>query len=144
MVKILKKEKLAEKVTKLVFEAPLIAAKAQAGQFVILRVEENGERIPLTIADVNKETGAKFNGTGLNNISQAFAAGNYTITIENADTDNVTGYVASADFTVNKALSSVVIVPFVNVTYPATTAFNFTVVNVTEVNWTIVNKKKGL
>ena len=57
MVKILKKEKLADNVTRLVFDAPLIAAKAEAGQFVILRPTEEGERIPLTVADYDRETG---------------------------------------------------------------------------------------
>jgi len=57
MVKILKKEKLAENVTRLVLDAPLIAAKAEAGQFVILRPTEEGERIPLTVADYNREMG---------------------------------------------------------------------------------------
>ena len=39
-------------------EAPLVAKKAKAGQFIILRVDEEGERIPLTIAGTNPETGA--------------------------------------------------------------------------------------
>ena len=38
--------------------APLVAKKAQAGQFIILRVDENGERIPLTIADYDREVGS--------------------------------------------------------------------------------------
>ena len=38
-------------------EAPFIAKKAQPGQFVVLRVNEYGERIPLTIADFNREQG---------------------------------------------------------------------------------------
>lgn len=38
-------------------KAPMVAAKAQAGQFIILRVDEEGERIPLTIADYNREAG---------------------------------------------------------------------------------------
>ena len=38
-------------------EAPFIARKAQAGQFIILRVSEHGERIPLTIADYDREAG---------------------------------------------------------------------------------------
>ena len=40
-----------------VIEAPLIANKAQPGQFVIVRVDENGERIPLTISDSDPEKG---------------------------------------------------------------------------------------
>ena len=51
MFEILQKEYLCPSVVRMVVDAPLIAAKAQAGQFVILRVAENGERIPLTIAD---------------------------------------------------------------------------------------------
>ena len=38
-------------------EAPLIAKKAKAGQFIILRLDEQGERIPLTIADYDREKG---------------------------------------------------------------------------------------
>ena len=38
-------------------EAPLVAKKAQPGQFIILRVDENGERIPITINDYNPEKG---------------------------------------------------------------------------------------
>ncbi len=55
MNKILKKEKLAEKIKRIEVEAPLISKKAKPGQFVILRVDEKGERIPLTIADANSE-----------------------------------------------------------------------------------------
>ncbi|SFL48122.1 sulfide/dihydroorotate dehydrogenase-like FAD/NAD-binding protein [Pelosinus propionicus] len=57
MYKILLKQQLAPNVKLLEIEAPLIARKAQPGQFVILRMNENGERIPLTIADFNRETG---------------------------------------------------------------------------------------
>jgi len=57
MYKILKKEELNETVTKMVIEAPLVAKKAKAGQFIILRVNDEGERIPLTIADYNREKG---------------------------------------------------------------------------------------
>ena len=42
-------------VTKMVVEAPLVAKKAKAGQFIILRVHEDGERIPLTIADYDRQ-----------------------------------------------------------------------------------------
>jgi len=55
MNKILKKEKLAEKIKSIEVEAPLISKKAKPGQFVILRVDDKGERIPLTIADANSE-----------------------------------------------------------------------------------------
>ena len=54
---ILKKENLTETVVRMVIEAPLVTAKAQAGQFVILRVSENGERIPLTVADFDRKAG---------------------------------------------------------------------------------------
>ncbi len=57
MYKILMKQQLAPNVKLLEIEAPLIARKAQPGQFVILRLNENGERIPLTIADFNREAG---------------------------------------------------------------------------------------
>jgi len=49
--KILKKRTLNEQVKLMEVEAPLIAKKAKPGQFIILRVHDMGERIPLTIAD---------------------------------------------------------------------------------------------
>lgn len=55
MYRIVKKEILNEAVTKMVIEAPFVAKKAQPGQFIILRVDENGERIPLTIADFDRK-----------------------------------------------------------------------------------------
>ena len=58
MFTILKKERLCDAIVRLVIEAPLVAAKAQAGQFVILRVSEDGERIPLTVADYDREAGS--------------------------------------------------------------------------------------
>ncbi len=58
MYKILKKKVLNPTVTELLIEAPLVAAKAKAGQFIILRVDDEGERIPLTIAGADKVTGA--------------------------------------------------------------------------------------
>lgn len=57
MYKILLKQQLAPSVQLFEVEAPLIAKKAKPGQFVILRVNEEGERIPLTIADFNREKG---------------------------------------------------------------------------------------
>lgn len=57
MYKILVKQQLAPSVQLFEVAAPLIARKAQPGQFVILRTNEDGERIPLTIADFNRETG---------------------------------------------------------------------------------------
>ena len=57
MFEIIKKEKLNNTVTKMELLAPRIAAKALAGQFVILRVDALGERIPLTNADYNRNEG---------------------------------------------------------------------------------------
>jgi ferredoxin--NADP+ reductase len=51
------KEVLSETNKLMVIEAPQIARKAKAGQFVIVRIDENGERIPLTIADFDREEG---------------------------------------------------------------------------------------
>lgn len=57
MYKIVRKEILNPTVTLMDIEAPLIAKKAQPGQFIILRVDENGERIPLTIAGYDRDKG---------------------------------------------------------------------------------------
>lgn len=57
MYKILKKEVLADNLKLFVIEAPKVAKKAEAGQFIILRIDEKGERIPLTIADFNSKEG---------------------------------------------------------------------------------------
>lgn len=57
MFRILKKSRLNDSITKMVVEAPFVARKALAGQFIILRVNEKGERIPLTIADYDRENG---------------------------------------------------------------------------------------
>ena len=56
--KILAKKELCPNQYELTIEAPYVVRNAQAGQFIIFRTEENGERVPLTIADVDKETGA--------------------------------------------------------------------------------------
>lgn len=58
MYKILTKRELNPTVTLMEIEAPLVANKAQAGQFIILRVDEDGERIPLTVAGCDKARGA--------------------------------------------------------------------------------------
>jgi len=55
--KIIVHEKIATDVYRMVLEAPLIAKKRKAGQFIIIRLDEHGERIPLTIADANPEVG---------------------------------------------------------------------------------------
>lgn len=57
MFKIITKKILNPQVSLMEIEAPEIAKKAQPGQFIILRVNDDGERIPLTVADYNRETG---------------------------------------------------------------------------------------
>ena len=57
MAKIITKRRLNPTVTLMEVSAPLIAKKALPGQFIILRVDEKGERIPLTIADYDREKG---------------------------------------------------------------------------------------
>jgi len=57
MYEILKKEILSDTVKLMGIKAPLVAKKAKAGQFIILRIDEEGERIPLTIADFDREKG---------------------------------------------------------------------------------------
>ncbi len=57
MFKIVSKRSLNPTVTMMDIEAPLVARKAQAGQFIILRTDEDGERIPLTVAGCDREKG---------------------------------------------------------------------------------------
>lgn len=57
MFQIVDKRELNSAVTLLEIEAPFVAKKAQAGQFIIFRVDEYSERVPLTIADYNRERG---------------------------------------------------------------------------------------
>ncbi len=57
MYKIIYKKRLNDFVTMMDVEAPLVARKAEPGQFIILRVDENGERIPLTIAGFDRDQG---------------------------------------------------------------------------------------
>ena len=59
MYRIISKRSLnqARTTTEMVIEAPLTAKKCKAGQFVMLRLDETGERIPLTIADYDREKG---------------------------------------------------------------------------------------
>lgn len=57
MYKIVRKEVLNPTVTLMKIDAPLIAKKAEPGQFIILRVDQDGERIPLTVADFDREKG---------------------------------------------------------------------------------------
>ena len=57
MYKIVSKKPLNSTVTQMEIDAPLVAKKAKPGQFIILRVDENGERIPLTVAGTDPEKG---------------------------------------------------------------------------------------
>ena len=57
MYKIVSKERLNPTVTKMVIEAPFVARKAEPGQFIIFRTHEDSERVPLTIADTDREAG---------------------------------------------------------------------------------------
>ena len=58
MNRILLKKRLNPTVTLMEVDAPLVARKAEPGQFIILRADENGERIPLTIADFDRQKGS--------------------------------------------------------------------------------------
>ncbi len=58
LFKILRKEKLNDAVSLIEVEAPYIAKKAEPGQFIILRIDEKGERVPFTIADYDREKGS--------------------------------------------------------------------------------------
>ena len=55
--KILSKKEICPNQFEITIDAPFVVRNAQAGQFIIFRVEEDGERVPFTIADVNKEKG---------------------------------------------------------------------------------------
>ena len=57
MFKIVSKKNLNDSVTMMTFDAPFIAKKVKAGQFVIIRADDKGERIPLTVADFDPEKG---------------------------------------------------------------------------------------
>ena len=57
MYKIVTRRQLNDAVVLMEIDAPYIAAKAEAGQFIIYRVDEKGERVPLTIADYDREKG---------------------------------------------------------------------------------------
>ena len=57
MYKIVEKRELNSAVTLMKIEAPFIAKKARAGQFIIFRIDAQGERVPLTIAGYDREAG---------------------------------------------------------------------------------------
>lgn len=72
MYQIVKKRELNSAVTLMEIEAPYVARKALAGQFIIFRIDEEGERIPLTIADYDREKGTVtiiFQKVGLSTIA---------------------------------------------------------------------------
>ncbi|MCD8145497.1 MAG: sulfide/dihydroorotate dehydrogenase-like FAD/NAD-binding protein [Oscillospiraceae bacterium] len=72
MYKITAKRELNSAVTMMEVEAPFVARKAKAGQFIIFRIDEKGERIPLTIADYDREKGTVtiiFQKVGLSTIA---------------------------------------------------------------------------
>ncbi len=79
MYKILKKKILNDFVTLMDIEAPLVAKKAQAGQFIILRVDDEGERIPLTVAGFDREKGS------VRIIFQTVGATTYKLSLKNED-----------------------------------------------------------
>ena len=58
MYRILTKEMLTPTICRMKVEAPRLAASAQPGQFLIIRADEQGERVPLTISDFNREEGS--------------------------------------------------------------------------------------
>lgn len=55
--KILSKRELCENQYEIIVDAPFVTRNGKAGQFIILRVDEEGERVPLTIADIDKDKG---------------------------------------------------------------------------------------
>ena len=57
MFKIVKKEQLSDNMYRVTFHAPLVARKAQPGQFLMFRVDEFGERMPITISYYDREAG---------------------------------------------------------------------------------------
>ena len=58
MYRIVNKKELNPTVTMMEIEAPFVAKKAEPGQFIILRVDEDGERIPLTVAGYDRSAGS--------------------------------------------------------------------------------------
>src|SRR5512136_2966267 len=59
MAKILRKRELAPRIFEMVLEAPRLARKAQPGHFLIVMADERGERIPLTVADFDRDAGTE-------------------------------------------------------------------------------------
>lgn len=57
MYRVIEKRRLNANTALMVVDAPHVARKCSPGQFIILRVDEDGERIPLTIADYNRRAG---------------------------------------------------------------------------------------
>ncbi|MBN1493475.1 MAG: sulfide/dihydroorotate dehydrogenase-like FAD/NAD-binding protein [Candidatus Omnitrophica bacterium] len=86
MVKILKKEVMSVNVSLYVLETPDIAAKARPGQFVIIRVHDKGERVPLTIADFDRKAGT------ITIVVQEIGASTKKMSVKNAG-DSIAGVV---------------------------------------------------
>ena len=91
MFKIVKKKVLNPTVSQIVVEAPYIAKKAEPGQFIILRIDEQGERIPFTIADFDRVLSLslieKADARREELKKQNVAAGAFTIVSESGETD---------------------------------------------------------
>ncbi len=86
MYKILGKRFLASNIFEMKILAPRVAKKCQAGQFVIVRAREDGERIPLTISDFNREIGS------VNVVVQVVGASTYLLSLLN-EGENVVDFV---------------------------------------------------
>ncbi|MFH1610224.1 MAG: sulfide/dihydroorotate dehydrogenase-like FAD/NAD-binding protein, partial [Candidatus Bipolaricaulota bacterium] len=80
MHRIVDRQVLGQGIVGLEVEAPLVAAKAQAGQFVVVRIHERGERVPLTLADWDPKRGTitlvvQMLGKSTRELGEAFGVG---------------------------------------------------------------------
>ena len=92
MYRIVRRRELNPTVTQIEVEAPLVARKAKPGQFIILRVDEDGERIPLTVAGTDPKEGTvrdreaprmvRLLGVIADQVKQVIGAGNVIVGIE--------------------------------------------------------------
>ena len=107
MTKVLKKTHLNDTVAKMVLEAPLIAKKAEPGQFIIIRAKADSERIPLTIADYDREKGT------VTIIYQIVGAGTMELDTVNEGefVQDLVGPLGKASETVTSALSFIRVKP---------------------------------
>ena len=86
MYKIIRAEELTTNIYLMEVEAPRVAKKCQPGQFVIVRMDEDGERIPLTICDYNRETGTvtiEVKGTDIYFDEKYFDDDNFKLNLSN-------------------------------------------------------------